>query len=220
MANIKQIKVGSTTYDIEARYVDAIDFAKLTGGYGRGLTASSKGALVIDSPADGVVYKASADATGILKILLPQDFNGAMIKFDVEICGYNRQTIATYSFGGQIYKNSSTGACQWANRSYDINGSSGNGSMNLDINFGRHNEKAAVSIGMSDTVWGYHVATIKNIVVYYSKYSTNLWTSGWQILIDSNPLSEIYNTYTNPLERKLSSLGAASVTIKRWEAND
>ena len=187
---------------------NSTDFAKLSGGYGRGTTASSSGASIIDSPADGVVYKASSDAIGIMKILLPQDFNGSMIKFDVDILSHNKQLIETISFGGQIYKNANTGAYNWSYRSYDIKGSSVNHAMlNLPINFGRHNGRAAVSIGKIDTEWGYNVVAIKNIIVYYKGYSTDYWSRGWQIIIDANPLSEILNTHENPLSRNRENLG-------------
>lgn len=210
MANINQIKVGNTTYDIEAKHVAATDFAKFSGGYGRGTTTSSSGASVIDSPADGVVCKASSSAIGIMKILLPQDFNGSMIKFDVDIFSYSKQLIETISFGGQIYKNADTGAYSWSYRSYDIKGSSRNHDMiNLPINFGRHNDKAAVSIGKVDTEWGYNVVAIKNIIVCYRGYSTNYWSKGWEIIIDANPLSEILNIHENPLSRNRENLGLA-----------
>ena len=183
----------------------ATGFMQLSGGFGTG-TGTGMGMLI--TPKDGYLRTTHENNTGILKIVLPNDFNGAMIKFDVDIWSYNKQAICTYSFGGQIYKNSSTGANQWAYRSYSIKGNSANNDfMNLPINFGRHNEKAAVSIGIDTTEWRYCMFSVKNIEIMYNYYGVNNWDDGWSIIVDTNPLDEIFNTHDNPLNRNRQNLG-------------
>ena len=183
-------------------------FISAKGGSGMGTTASSSGLGVLDNTADGWFYSTSANGVGILKIQLPTDFNGAMICFDVEIYSHNRQAILTYSFGGQIYKNNSTGAYSWSYRAYSIDGASGNSAFtNLQICFGRHGEKAAVSIGVADTEWGYVNCVIKNFRVMYNAYGHNNWNDGWVITLDANPMDEVLNTHDNPIDRVRQNLG-------------
>lgn len=173
--------------------------ALFTGAYGTG----SDGYVNTLNEVGGGKINTGSGTTGILKVIFPQDFNRSMIKFDVEISSYSRQTIATYSFCGQIYKNSDNGSYSWSYRSYDVQGSSlqtsDNNFVKLPIAFGRHNEKAAVSIGRDTTAWGYSAISIRNVKIWNANFTTANWANGWSLVVDANPLDEILNEYPFPL---------------------
>lgn len=174
-------------------------------GYGSGydVTDSGNAAMTLTEVGGGKTAYIGSEGTGILKVLLPQDFNKAMIKFDVEILSYSRQVLATYSFGGQLAHNTDTGVKKWSSPSYHVRGTSLHTSenlANLPISFGRHNEKAAVSIGLDSTTWGYCMIRVKNVMVFNVAASTIYWADGWQLFVDTDPLDEINNSYTAPGE--------------------
>lgn len=198
--------------------IDAVfeDLASFKAGYGYGTTSTSKGMGILERVGGGwKVITSSANSTGILKIILPNDFNGAMVKFDIDIYSYTHTSVCTYTIGGQIYKNSTTGAYSWAGRSYSVNGTSGTTLSNLPISFGRHNGKAAVSIGSIDTTWGISDFLIKNFSVMYTQYSASNWNDGWSIILDAKPLEEILNTVTKPVSRVLSNMGIADYVVEQ-----
>ena len=185
-------------------------------GYGGGLDTAAKMTTFAEVGGGRKATQSIAEGTGILKIVLPQDFNRSLIKFDVEILSYNAQAICTYSFGGQIYKNPNTGNYNWSYRSYDVQGSAASYNLaNLPIKFGRHNGKAAISIGNATTVFGYSQIVIRNVQIDLYNYATSYWTDGWEIIIDETPLDEIMNSYDNPADRAISSMGIADYIVEQ-----
>ena len=172
-----------------------LDFAQFPASYGGGYDAG--GAIATLAEVGGGRTRLPSGTTGVLKVLLPQDFNGTIISFDVDVYSYNKQTIATYSFAAQIAKNNSTGVYKWSSPAYYVRGHGT--AANLPISFGRHNGKAAVAIGAADTAWGYSTVVVRNVKTFMGNYyKPSYWQSGWSIVCDTSALTEVMNTYQNP----------------------
>ena len=171
--------------------------------------------------------KAISNESGILKIVLPQDFNGAMIKFDIDIYDYSQKSLLKYSVGAQVYKGTTSNS--WSKVTCDVVGDYGD-FVNLPVSFGRHNGKLAISIGESSTNWGYAQVVVRNVQITNNRYSYTYWQNGWNIILDSNALDEVMVTKTdigirpietggtgaNNAEQALMNLGGMSMKLL-WE---
>lgn len=223
----KRLEVAWNTQFEKSVTVDGLlrgnGYSAFTKGYGSGGLTTSEGylALTLAEVGDGKqTFIKSENQTGVLKVVLPMDFCGSMVKFDVEIFSYNRQALCTYSFGGQIYKNNTTGEYSWSYRSYNVRGSANSGNLaNLPIAFGRHNGKAAISIGATDTVWGHCLIVIRNVEVFYAYVNSNNWNDEWEIICNLASLDEVLNSHTSPADRAITSMGIADWIVEQGTIN-
>lgn len=197
-------------------------YLTMKNGYGAGHSLDTSGYASLTFAEVGGGKKTlikDNERTGILKVVLPSDLKGSMVKFDVEVFSYSRQNTVTYTFGGQIFTNEETGQPVWGYRNFGVKGNSRqltNNLEDLDVCFGRHNEKAAISIGSPDTTWGYCLVVVRNVEVFYNNVTTSVWNGGWDIIVDTNPLDTISNTYAAGTYDSLTSKGFTK-KIKLWE---
>lgn len=187
------------------------EFAQFPASYGGGHDEAA--AMATLAEVGGGRLSVGAGTTGVLTVLLPQDFNGTMISFDVDIYSYAKQTLATYSFAGQLAKNSSTGVYRWSSPSYHVRGA---GILtSLPISFGRHGGMAAVSIGTDETDWSLCTVAVRNVKTWLGEYyAPSYWQDGWSIQVSDTALTEIMNTYENPAGKTLEAMGLADRTVE------
>lgn len=154
-------------------------------------TVGQKNALSI--PFIAAHYLGETAQTGKLIIKMPQGFVGTMVKFTVEILGHYGESLAEYDVLGQIY---SGGGGSWASVSKAI--ARGTGPLsNLPVAFGAEGGKCAIAIGELTTKWNTYTAIkIKDFTGYFTKYSFEEWSTGWDISVGTPT-----GTYTITRER-------------------
>ncbi len=160
---------------------------------GSGAMISENGNSRIQYPAGGAFSSNVANSPGAIWIILPQGWNDAMLRFEVEIYEYASGAVQTYEIGGYVWN-----AGTWLNTHATYRGAP---DRTRQVAFGSDSitGRPCIVIGSTGGLWQYPQVTVKNFLAGYTGNAANLWSSGWSVTLQTSRAFTQQAIYANPV---------------------
>lgn len=130
-------------------------------------------------PSGGTYTGTAGNATGYLKITLPQSWMATMITFKVMIYNYTNSTSCEYVIGGYPFGQDQ----KWYHCfAYCTNQPNVNNPIdNLVVRFGHDGSKNAIYIGEATTAWSNPQIFITDVTLGWANKEIQNWATGWSV---------------------------------------